>query len=275
MTKQNTAFLITAFAIYLAVGHLFAQRPEQNGSLCLDGFCIGQSIVDPRFDEVNWIIPSDVTKESCKKIACEPAVAFRGYTDSNQQSLAEAVSWIYGWLDHYNILSKSNLGILRLYKYECNASARTNPADGVGPSGERRFLGLYRSTPSGYLTVVGLRLIESELKVYRIVREYPQHTEGELMSLGKALRQQYGDVLLLYDGASANAYYEVAKQRKSGWFALSDLNWTDPSNNTAELVLIDPRTRSFLEPASRLEGGELQPFPVKVPAQCSQSIPLQ
>jgi hypothetical protein len=241
----------------------------------LDGFCIGQSIADPRFDAVNWIIPRDVTKEACVRIACRPTVAFRGYPESNQQALAEAVSWIYGWIDHYNILLKSNLEALRLYKYECNASARTHSDDGGGPGGERRFLGLYRSTPSGYLTMVGLRLIDSELRVYRIVREYPHHTKADLITLGKKLSEQYGDALLLYGGDSSNAYSEVAKQTKNGWFALSDFNWTDPSDNTGELVLIDPRARSFLEPASKLEGGEIKPLPVKVAGQCSQSVPLQ
>src|SRR5208337_434278 len=129
MTRHNTtAFLIAVFLTFLtATRALFAQRQELNGSdhnaaLCLDGFCIGQSITDPRFDVVNWIIPHDVTKEACVRIACRPTVAFRGYPESNQQALAEAVSWIYGWIDHYNILSKSNLEALRLYKYECNAS---------------------------------------------------------------------------------------------------------------------------------------------------------
>lgn len=37
------------------------RSPEQSvqnpAKLCLDGFCIGESINDPHFSEVNWIVP--------------------------------------------------------------------------------------------------------------------------------------------------------------------------------------------------------------------------
>ncbi len=57
---------------------LTAQTPA---NLCLDGLCIGESINDPHFTKVNWIVPNkELNKVSCVRIACEPEVAFRGYT---------------------------------------------------------------------------------------------------------------------------------------------------------------------------------------------------
>jgi hypothetical protein len=150
---------------------------DAHARLCLDGFCIGQSIKAPRFDAVTWITPQDFTKEVCRSVGCTPRVAFRGYPVSVQTALAEAVSWLYSAsLWRYNILTKSYLGVLRHYQYECNMSAR-------GWMGERRFFGAYRSVLSQYLTVIGLRLIDGELRVYRIGREYPYHNNAEILGL--------------------------------------------------------------------------------------------
>ena len=88
----------------------------------LDGFCIGQSINDARFETTDWIVPHDsFTKEPCNGVGCTPQIAFRGYAAAYQKPLAEAVSWVYG-LGHYNIIKKDNLDVLRHYKYECNLS---------------------------------------------------------------------------------------------------------------------------------------------------------
>jgi hypothetical protein len=142
--------------------------------------------------------------------------------------------------------------------------------------GERRFLGIYRSSPSHYLTVVGLRLIDGELKVYRIARQYPYHNESELVSLAHQFRVQYGDQILIYNYLSSNAYSDVIKQQKNGWFGRSTMfNPTDLSDNAAEIVLIDPHTRSLLEPSSMPESGEIKPLRVKLSGQCSTSIPIQ
>ena len=218
---------------------------------------------------MDWIVPHDsFTKEPCNGVGCTPQIAFRGYADGHQKALAEAVSWVYG-LGHYNIVKKDNLEVLRHYKYECNPSAR-------GMFGERRFFGAYRSIPSHYLTMIGLRLIDGELRVYRIARQYPYHTQAELVSLAKTLRDQYGETLLLYDYLSSNAYSDVITQNKNGWYGRSTMfNPTDLSDNAAELVLIDPRTRSLLEPTSMPESGEIKPLAVKPTTQCSQSLPIQ
>src|SRR5215469_3287590 len=169
--------MLTAKRIWCVSALLFsmsAKLPAQMGGeqqLCLDGFCIGQSINDAHFDAVNWLLPKDgLTKKSCSSPGCKPEVAFRGYPDEFQKQLAEALRWDYG-LMHYNPITKTNLGALRHYRYECNPSPR-------GIDGERRFLGAYRSTPNQYLTVVGLRLVGGELRVYRIARQYPYHNQA-------------------------------------------------------------------------------------------------
>lgn len=96
------------------------------------------------------------------------------------------------------------------------------------------------------------------------------------MSLAKQLHEQYGGKLLLYDFLSSNAYSDVISQKKAGWFGRSKMfNPTDLSDNAAELVLIDPRTRPLLQPTSMPDSGEINPLPVKPLAQCSQSLPLQ
>jgi len=245
------------------------KRPVNATGLCLDGFCIGQSVNDRRFDGVEWIIPQKgFAKEPCNGVGCAPQNAFRGYPEAYQKPLAETVSWVYG-LGHYNIVTEDTLELLRHYKYECNPSAR-------GIFGERRFFGIYRSIPSHYLTVIGLRLIDGDLKVYRIVRQIPYHTQAELMSLAKTIHGQYGEAVLLYDYLSSNAYSDVIAQSKNGWFGRSTMfNPTDLSDNAAELVLIDPHTRALLEPSSMPESGEIKPLALKVPAQCSQSMPIQ
>ncbi|MGH9513108.1 MAG: hypothetical protein ACRD2U_13330 [Terriglobales bacterium] len=252
----------------LSLSSSSAQTLDKTG-LCLDGFCIGQSINNSRFNETDWIIPNkEFTKESCSGVGCKPEVAFRGYSSENQKRLGEALSWVYG-LGVYNVITKANLGPLREYKYECNLSPR-----GIGS--ERRFIGAYLSIPSGYLTVIGLRLIGGNLRIYRIARQYPYHNQNELASLAHKLHNQYGDEILLYDYLSSNAYTDVIEQRKNGWFGRSTMfNPTDLSANAAELVLVDPRTRSLLGPTSMPESGEIKQLPVNMPEQCSRSLPIQ
>ena len=252
------------------IGQQVQPKRTANGTeLCLDGFCIGQSINDDRFGGIDWLIPQkNFDKQPCDGVGCEPQNAFRGYPEAYQKPLAEAVSWVYG-LGHYNAVTKDNLKLLRHYKYECNPSAR-------GIFGERRFFGIYRSIPSRYLTVIGLRLIDGDLRVYRIARQIPYHTQSELLSLAKTVHTQYGETVLLYDYLSSNAYSDVIAQNKDGWFGRSTLfNPTDLSDNSAELVLIDPHTRSLLQPSSMPESGEIKPLAVKVPAQCNQPVSIQ
>ena len=80
--------------LVLLVAPLMAQISKPT-PLCLDGLCIGESINDPHFTEVNWIVPDKrLTKESCVHVACKPEVAFRGYPSDTQKQLAEAVSWV-------------------------------------------------------------------------------------------------------------------------------------------------------------------------------------
>ncbi len=253
----------------LMVVVLPAVSNAQSETLCLDGFCIGQTIQDPRFDQVAWITPTkNLTTEECGGVGCQPEVAFRGYAREDQLKLANAVRLRYN-AEIYNVLTKDDLAALRIYGYECNPSAR-------GLSGERRFFGAYRTTPSQYLTVVGLRLINGELTVYRIARQFPYHNQGELVSLAKEIRAQFGPRILLYDGISSNAYADVITQRKDGWFGHSTLfNPTDLSDNAAELVLIDPTTRVLLEPTSMPESGEIKPLSANLPPICSAPVPLQ
>ncbi len=243
----------------------------QQGKLCLDGFCIGQTIQDAQFDRVAWITPTkNLTSEECRGVSCQPEVAFRGFSREDQLRLAGAVRLTYhAEIYSYSMLTKDNLAALRLYRYECNPSAR-------GLWGERRFFGAYKSTPGQYLTVVGLRLINGELTVYRLARQYPWRNQGELVSLAKEVRAQYGEQVLLYDGISSNAYADVITQHKEGWFGHSTLfNPTDPSDNAAELVLIDPTTRVLLEPTSMPESGEIKPLSASLPSICSAPVPLQ
>jgi hypothetical protein len=114
------------------------------------------------------------------------------------------------------------------------------------------------------------------LKIYRIAREYSYHVQGELVSLGKTLHDQYGGGLLLYDHLSSNAYSEVIEKGKFGWFGRSSMfNTSDPGDNRAEFVLIDPQTRAFLEPTSMPDSGEIKPSPAQIPSQCNRSLPVQ
>jgi hypothetical protein len=232
--------------------------------LCLDGLCIGESINDPHFSQVDWIVPNkELNKESCVRIACKPEVAFRGYPAKTQKQLSEALSWVYGSIYSYNIITKANIEVLRQYKYECS-------------NNERHFMAAYFSNPSHYLTVVGLRLIGGELRVYRIARQYPFHNQEELISLTRKLHDEYANQVLFYDGISSNAYSAVIPQRKNGWFGRSSVyNPLDSSDNAAELVLIDPRTRPLLQPLSLPESGDIPRLEIAMPSQCSRSLPLQ
>jgi hypothetical protein len=139
-----TSVVLFALAMLLNAQESSVPRPSstpRRADLCLDGFCIGQGIADVRFDRVDWIVPRNLSTEPCTGVGCKPQIAFRGYPEGDQKSLAAAVSSYYGmW--HYNIVSRYTLPALRHYKYECNLSAR-------GIFGERRFFGIYRSTPSG------------------------------------------------------------------------------------------------------------------------------
>lgn len=243
---------------------------KEKSPSCLDGFCIGQSIKDARFDKVEWIIPKEgLTKEKCNGVGCQPDVAFRGYPAEYQVRLAEVVSWKYGSIFPYTLVTSYSLEVLRQYKYECNPSAR-------GIWGERRFLGAYRSVPSNYLTVVGLRLIGDDLKVYRIGRQYPFRNQSELVSLAQNLAPEYGQSVLFYDYLSSNAYSDVIEQRKDGWFARSTMfSPNDLSDNAAELVLIDPHTRALLKPSSMPESGEIEPLAPSLSEHCNRTMPIQ
>jgi hypothetical protein len=275
LIRRPTGSATFAAFVTIAVFVATAQDPQAtnngrgNAGLCLDGFCIGQTIEDARFDAIDWTIPQDsLTREPCIGVGCAPQVAFRGYNTEYQKALAETLSVVYR-LPQYNIITKGNLPLLRQYRYECNPSAR-------GIFGERRFLGLYRSNPSHHLTAVGLRLINGELTVYRIAREFRVHTQDEVVSLARTLHGQYGDSLLIYPHLSSNAYSDVIAQRKDGWFAVSSLtNTEDLADNAAELVLIDPRTRSLLEPTAMPESGDIKPLAVTPAAQCNRSMSVQ
>jgi hypothetical protein len=96
------------------------------------------------------------------------------------------------------------------------------------------------------------------------------------MSLAHEIKGEYGARILLYDGISSNAYSDVIKQNKDGWFGRSTMfNPSDLSDLEAELVLIDPRTRVLLQPTSIPDSGEISPLPVKLAEPCNRSIPLQ
>lgn len=71
----------------------------------------------------------------------------------------------------------------------------------------------YRS-PNHYLTIIGLRFIGGELRVYRIARQYPFPNQHELVALGGKLHAQYGDRIVYYDGIASNACTAVILQRK-------------------------------------------------------------
>lgn len=265
---KNFFFYSAIFVAVFCSSTAFSSETKSQPSLCLDDFCIGQSILDKRFNEVEWIIPKDVSKKNCTGIGCRPDVAFSGYSKEAQTNLAEAFTYVYG-LPDYNILTKSNLEILKQYKYDCNASAR-------GIFGERRIIGIYKSNPSQYATIVGLRLIDDELKVYRIAREYPFRNKNELISLAKTLHDEYGEGILFYEYLSSNAYSDVIKQSKNGWFARSStFNPTDSSDNLAELVLIDPKTRPLLQATSMPDSGEIKPLAVVQSQHCNRSLPIQ
>lgn len=264
--KFQSAFLFFCFSIFTPTNIV----ANEQSSTCLDGFCIGQSIKDVRFDNIDWILPTKgLNEEKCVELGCKPDVAFRGYAVEDQIKLAEVLKWTYGSVFPYNILSNNNLKIIRRYQYECNPSAR-------GIWGERRFFGAYKSAPSKYFTVVGLRLIGDDLKVYRIAREFPFHNQSELISLAQNLRPKYGPNILFYDYLSSNAYSDVIDQHKQGWFARSSMFTPgDLSNNTAELVLIDPLTRTLLEPSSMPASGEIKPLPSTLSNRCNRSMPIQ
>jgi hypothetical protein len=254
--------------ILIGLATQLAHAQSTKTPLCLDGFCIGQSVNDPHFDQLEWILPKDgLTKHQCDGVGCKPEIAFRGYAVQDQKLLSEALSWNYG-LMNYNLITKENLPVLRRYKYECTLSPR-------GINGERRFLGAYLSSPSHYLTVVGLRLIAGQLTVYRVARQFPFHNQGELVSLARTLRGQYGDEILFYGYLSSNAYSQVVEEKKKRWFGRSTtFNPGDLSDNAAELVLIDPLTRPLLEPTSMPESGEIGPLAAKIPNQCNAVVPV-
>jgi hypothetical protein len=75
------------FALLLILPCATALPSEQKG-LCLDGFCIGQTIHAHRFDEPAWILPkADLQRDVCKGVGCRPGNAFRGY------SLQDQIAW--------------------------------------------------------------------------------------------------------------------------------------------------------------------------------------
>lgn len=251
----------------------------RGNGLCLDGFCIGQSISAPRFSQERWIVPANnprsVTKYRyvpCTNVTCSPTVAFRGYPPQIQQKLASALSWQYrdGSFHWYTIITNKNLPVLQRYRYECVGSP------GRVDVGERRFMGGYWSRPSHYLTVVGLRLIGGELRVYRIARQFPYHNTGELASLARQIYHTYGHKILLYRYLSSNAPFSVQKDGADGWFGRSTLfNPGNSSANDAELVLIDPTTRKLLQPTSMPDSGEISFIPNPIPNVCARHMSIQ
>lgn len=250
----------------------------RGNGLCLDGFCIGQSINALRFEQKHWIVPANnpraVTKYRyvpCTNVTCSPTVAFRGYPSKVQQNLASALSWQFtdGSFHSYTIITNKNLSVLQQYRYECVGSP------GGFEVGERRFMGGYWSRPSHYLTVVGLRLIGGELRVYRIARQFPYHNADELVSLGQQIYHAYGHKVLLYRYLSSNAPFSVQKDGADGWFGRSTL--FNPENSSvldAELVLIDPGTRKLLQPTSMPDSGEISFVPNPIPNACARHITI-
>ena len=94
LRQYCSTFSIVILLTWMSVGQQLKQKAQTNtSSLCLDGFCIGESINDSRFDAVDWLTPEKFYgKDACKGVGCSPQVAFRGYPASDQQALAEAVS---------------------------------------------------------------------------------------------------------------------------------------------------------------------------------------
>ena len=264
---MRTLLMMAVAAIVVAWGGGAQAAQGPNGHLCLDDICIGQSIKDKAFSAITWLVPKDAVEEKCTGIGCAPEVAFKGYPADAQQALAEAMKLSFG-TQSVTIVQNRTLAALRTYAYECNPSPRTI-------WGERRFMGLFRTVPSGYVTVVGFRLIDGELKVYRIARQYPYRNNDEIRSLARNFASTYGSDLLLYDYLSSNAFSDVIAQGKDGWFGRSTLfNPSDMADNNAELVLVDPRTRPLLEASSMPDSGEIKPLPVRLPQVCARAVPL-
>src|SRR5205807_79783 len=109
--------------IFVCFAASVSAQTASQAALCLDGFCIGQSIKDMRFSGVEWIIPKNAHKETCTSVGCRAQLAFHGYSADDQKRLADAVSVVYG-LGHYSIVTRDNLETLGHYRYECNLSQR-------------------------------------------------------------------------------------------------------------------------------------------------------
>ncbi len=258
-------FVIFTFAV---PGLAIAQSTKTY--LCLDGFCIGQPISAARFDEVTWLKPEQLRQVPCEARACQPDIAFRGYPPADRVALASAFSWVFtaGNVKDYAIITTETLRVFRRYRYECNPQPRN--------SGQRRFIGAFRSSESGHPTIVGLRLIDGTLTVYRIAREIPFENGYQFKSLADAVRAQYGNDILLIDYLSSNAYSEVNARQKLGWFGRSSVfNTRDPADNRAELVIIDPKTRPLLSPSSMPYSGEIGDLPVRLEKICEAPVSLQ
>jgi hypothetical protein len=208
----------------------------------------------------------------CANVTCRPTVAFRGYLLQTQQELASALSWQFSDASahSYTIITDGNLAALRQYHYECVASP-----GGFG-FGERRFIGFYWSQPSHYLTVVGLRLIDGELRVYRIARQFSYHNMEELGSVARQLYPIYGSRILFYRYLSSNAPFSVKQYMLDGWFGRSTMfNPVNSSALDAELVLIDPATRRLLQPTSMPDSGEISFVPNPIPDACARHMAIQ
>lgn len=279
---MSKLLLVAALAILLiTIGSAESRATgiDRGDGLCLDGFCIGQTINAARFDQEHWLVPIDNPRAAtnyrdvpCTNVSCSPTVAFRGYSASVQRELASAITWEFrdASSHSYTIITNQNLSALRQYRYECVA------APGGFGFGERRFMGFYWSQPSHYLTVVGLRLIGGELRVYRIARQFPYHNAGELASLAQQLYPTYGGRVLFYRYLSSNAPFSVQKDGADGWFGRSTMFIPEnPSALDAELVLIDPATRQLLQPTSMPDSGEISSVPNPVPNVCARQMPVQ
>src|SRR6185437_6435681 len=96
LISMTYAKLIRWIVVVCVFAGSASSQTAVQSALCVDGFCIGQSIKDVRFSQVEWIVPKDARKDACNGVGCRPEIAFRGYSTKEQKELANAVSLIYG-----------------------------------------------------------------------------------------------------------------------------------------------------------------------------------
>jgi len=252
---------------FLSVAATFVSgQQEAPAHQCLDDFCIGQNISSHRFDDVQWLVPTKlVNRDQCTGHNCSPEAEFPGYPSDASGAFEHLTTITTFDMSKATVITASTLGTLRKLRYDC-----THP--------ERRVIGIYRSKPSGYLTIVGLRIFPDGLRVYRLARQFPYRNQAELISLSHTVKSSYGEAILYYPYLTSNAYSDVIQQRKDGWFGRSSMfNPKDAADNTAELVITDPTTRRLLTTSSDLTAGEIGNTPSLWyrPEQCVRNLPLQ